>query len=117
MHPLPKDMRLFKKRIRIQVVRSTALRVEDWRQSPELVTYAAKLLNTPEFRTLLDVLRNESPANFGFPVTGVSAEDRITYAGRIEGYNQAMNLIESLGTPGIQRARLEATFEPETQPN
>lgn len=92
------------------------MRASVWRQSPELCEYAAKLFSTPQFRTALAVIRNESPHNFDQPSNGVLGEDRIVWAGRVEGYNQALRVLESLAKPIESAFHLEATFEPPEQP-
>jgi hypothetical protein len=63
-------MPLFQKKpkttpIQIRVIQSTAMRLDDWRASPELVAYARRLNASPEFQTMLNILRNESPSSFG----------------------------------------------------
>lgn len=97
---------------RIKVIHSTSVRLKDWRASRELVTYAQRLFATPEFQTLLGALRNEAPSNFG--LAGGTHDDHIAHAYRGEGYNLALNNLESLATMEEGAVALEATFEPES---
>lgn len=96
---------------KIKVIHSTSVRLNDWRSSKELTTYAARLFATPEFQTLLGVLRNEGPSNFG--LSGGTHDDHIAHAYRGEGYNLALNNLESLASLEERSAPLEATFAPE----
>lgn len=102
-----------KRTVVIEHLPSTELRLSDWQASTELVVSAQKLKRDPAFRTMLDVLRNESPANFALPITGMTADDRIAHASRIEGYNLALNNIDAMAHLNNTREPLEATFEPE----
>lgn len=106
-------MGLFNKKsaTRIKVIHSTAIRLAQWRTSKEFTSYAAKLFHAPEFQTLLSVLRNECPSNFG--LAGGTHDDHIAHAYRGEGYNLALNNLESLAAFQETHEPLEATFEPE----
>ena len=98
----------------IKVIHSTAMRMDQWRSSPELVEYAKRLFTTPEFQTLLDVLRNESPSSFGLPI-GSSHDDQIAHSYKGTGYNLCLNNIEALSNMHEHPTYLEATFEPEPE--
>lgn len=100
-----------KSRIQVKVIHSTTIRLKDWRSSKELVGYAQKLFATPEFQTLLGALRNEAPSNFG--LSGGTHDDHIAHAYRGEGYNLALNNLESLASMEDHAEPLEATFAPE----
>ncbi len=99
------------KPVRIKVIHSTSMRLEQWCSSKELVGYAQKLFATPQFQTLLGVLRNETPSNMG--LSGGTHDDHIAHAYRGEGYNLALNNLEALATMIEQPQHIEATFEPE----
>jgi hypothetical protein len=102
-----------KERIQIRIVRSTELRLEEWRRDPALVSYAMGLFRDPRFHLLLDVLKTEAPSNYGLPSIGVTSDDRLAYASKIEGYHLALNNLESM-TRLLEGAKhIEATFEPE----
>lgn len=107
-------MSLFRRpapRTQIKVIHSTSIRLAQWRSSLELTRYAAELFATPQFQTLLGVLRNECPANFG--LSGGTHDDHIAHAYRGEGYNLALNNLEAMASLEEKRTPLEATFVPE----
>lgn len=106
-------MGLFKRKsvTQIKVIHSTSMRLEQWKSSQELVGYAQRLFATPEFQTLLGVLRNECPSNFG--LSGGTHDDHIAHAYRGEGYNLALNNLESLAALEKSKPQIEATFAPE----
>ena len=87
------------------------MRMEQWRSSKELVTYAAKLFATPEFQTLMGVLRTETPSNMG--LSGGTHDDHIAHAYRGEGYNLALNNLEALAQLHEHTEPLVAEFKPE----
>lgn len=101
-----------RQRITIVPVPSTAMRADQWTASPECVTTAQKLFATPEFRTILSILRNESPSCYGLPM-GSSHDDQIAHSYKAAGYNLCLNNLESLAVKHTTHAPLEATFEPE----
>lgn len=104
----------FKKRKAvIQLLPATELRLKDWQASEMLVNDMNQLRLSPVFRTMLEVLRNESPVNLGLPITGVSIDDRISHACRIEGYQMCLNTIDAMGKFKVNGGQLEPTFEPE----
>lgn len=110
------DSLVKKRRIRVQVVRSTGLRLADWQASAELIGAANRIFATQEFRMMLDVLRTESPANYGLPPTGVTSDDRVAHACKIEGYMMALNNLEAMCVPVKGETIVEATFQPEPTP-
>lgn len=98
-------------KVQIKVIHSTSMRLSDWCSSKELVTYAQRLFNTPEFQTMLGVLRNETPSNMG--LSGGTHDDHIAHAYRGEGYNLAMNNLEALAQMTEHVEPLVAEFKPE----
>lgn len=102
-----------KTKIQVVSVQSTELRLDQWRSMPDLVLAAQRLRKDSTFRAIIDVLRTESPANYGLPLTGVSPEDRCHHASKIEGYNLALNNLESLCHVNPHTEPIEATFEKE----
>ena len=97
--------------INVQVVRSSDLTLEQWRKSEGLVSSLLTLSKTPIFKTMLDVLRTESPVNLGLPKLGVQPTDRIVHQAQIEGYHLCLNNIEAMITKGQESQTVEATFE------
>lgn len=106
----------FRRRTRaaIQVIPSTSMRLSDWTASPDLVRAAQRLFASHEFQTILAILRNESPSNFGISL-GSTHDDQIAHAYKATGYNLCVSTLESFATPRTERAPLEATFEPEPE--
>lgn len=103
--------------VTVQVVRSSDLTLDQWRKSEALVSSLLALTKSPVFKTMMDVLRNESPVNLGLPKLGVQPTDRIVHQAQVEGYHLCLNNIEAMATPGAQSSTVEATFEdPDVQP-
>lgn len=98
--------------IRIKVRPSRQLRLEEWQASEFLVSEGKRLLSDTAFQVALDVLRNESPVNYGLPDLGVQPTDRIAHQSKTEGYHLALNNIEALATFKVAQRHVEATFEP-----
>lgn len=97
--------------INVQVVRSSDLTLEQWRQSEGLVSSLLTLSKQPIFKTMMDVLRTESPVNLGLPKLGVQPTDRIVHQAQVEGYHLCLNNIEAMITKGAESRTVEATFE------
>jgi hypothetical protein len=96
----------------IQVVRRDAcrLRMSEWRANLALVREAGDVLNTTTARTMIDVVRNESPANI--VLLGVPIEERAVMQARIEGYQMALTNLEALAEFEQPKEQLpEPTFE------
>lgn len=85
--------------------------LSQWREKPELVVEAARVMADPHCRLMLEVLVNESPVNYH---DSASNPERVL--GRIEGYNLALNNLAAMASAPGERVTLEATFEPE-KPN
>lgn len=83
-----------------------------WREKPEFIREAARVLADPSARLMLEVLMNESPVNYHD-----SASNAERVLGRIEGYNLALNNLAAMASALGERVTLEATFEPEKNPN
>lgn len=88
------------------------MRLEDWRGSVDLITYAKQLFATAEFQTLMSVLRNESPSSYGLGL-GATHDDQIAHSYKATGYNLCLNNLESLAKLSEASEPIEATFEPE----
>jgi len=88
------------------------LRLYEWRRSPKLVTEARRVFELESFRIMLDVLKNENPANLVLPL-GSTPADRSAIQCRAEGYAMALANLEAMCNPAETMEPLEATFEPE----
>jgi hypothetical protein len=89
------------------------LTLDEWRSDAALTKAAAKFLNDPQFRVMVDVLRTQHLANSSLP-TDAPPEARSAWLGRIEGYGAALTDLESMMVFAKPVPQLEATFEPET---
>jgi hypothetical protein len=87
--------------------------MEQWTASKELVLYAQRLFASPEFQTLVGVLRNECPSNYGLGL-GATHDDQIAHSYKASGYNLCLNNLEALSKLEERADPIEATFEPET---
>lgn len=104
--------RFLKPKAQIQLIHSSTITMDQWRSSPELVTYARQLFATPQFQTLVSVLRNESPTSWGLH-TGSTHDDQIAHSYRGAGYHLCLNNLEALAIYESKPELLEATFAPE----
>ena len=96
---------------KLQVIQrlSSRVKLDEWRSSADLVNAARKVLNDPNTQNMLDVLRNEHPANtmtFDAPL-----DQRAVLQARSEGYTMALANLEALGVFQQQHEEMEATYE------
>ena len=103
-----------KKPQRIEVVRkdSTQLRLNEWRAHGEMLKIADTLWKDADFQLVMQVIANESPANFALLTAGI--EDRALHQARTEGYNLALANLRAMRVPSEKTEVLESTYEPET---
>lgn len=72
--------------------------IAEWRKDKQLVLRARKVIEMPEFKEMIAVLREDSPVNYPLPATGgVTSDDRSAQLGRIEGAAFAIRALLSLG--------------------
>lgn len=88
------------------------LRLVDWRKSGLLTTKAGMALKQQTIRAMIQVLKNETPANYAMAIAGTRTEDRAALQARIEGFHLAINMLESMDKPLTKQEPLVATFEP-----
>lgn len=88
------------------------LRLVDWRKNGALTTKAGMVLKQQTMRAMLQVLKNETPANYAMAIAGTRTEDRAALQARIEGFHIAINMLESMDKPLTKAEPLVATFEP-----
>lgn len=72
------------------------LTAAEFKSQKDLVARARNVLDNADVKMLMDICRNESPANMVYSEQ-VPSEWRATVHARIEGYHMALNTIESLG--------------------
>lgn len=104
----------FKKRpVQLKVIERepTHLTLSEWMGDATLVGMAQKVHASTEFKLMMQLLRNESPAFFYMKQGGI--EDRAIMQARIEGYNLAINNLFAMRTIQKKAEMPAATFEPE----
>lgn len=94
----------------------TRLRLAEWRRNPALCSEAAKLINSPIFQTMLEIMAIEHPKNWQMLDVGNRQEDLTLRLGRIYGYDMALNNLEQFTIPERTRVKAEAAFLSEPKP-
>src|SRR5215831_11156711 len=104
---------LRKKPIHLEVVRveEHKLRLSNWQMDRRLCHTASKVLDSPDFKLMLSVLKNESPANTALPY-GVGFDDRVVLQARTEGYQMCLANLEALAICTEIDVLPESVFEP-----
>lgn len=99
-----------KPQVRVVDIPAAELTLALWLDHPELVNEAHQLTKAPIFTMMIEVLKNECPANYKMP-KGTPPTDLVTHLGEIDGYNMAINNLIALTIPKKPEAELVATFE------
>ncbi len=107
-----KPVQQAKPEVKVVLVESSSLRVDDFRKIPALVTEAQKILASESFKVMLAVLRNDAPHNYGIIVKGSVPTDFVHRVGDIEGYLKCLNNLEAMAVPIEENEMPEPTFEP-----
>lgn len=94
----------------VAVPEAQSVSLPDWQRSAALVTEARKLFASPFWRLARTVLLANHPINYHLPATGATETDRVAHQTRCEGYNLALNTLDSLSTYNERATPLEATF-------
>lgn len=100
---------MFQRRQRLRIAPPpprVSLMLGQFRQRPDLVKEAQRIQSDPHFRLMLEVLANESPANYLSPNGNA---DRML--GQIEGYGMALNNLAAMATLPGEQVTLESTFD------
>lgn len=98
--------------LKVQLVSSSTLTLEQWRKDLALVTAAKRLEQDGTYQLALAVLQNSHPRHIVFAPMGVNPNDRIVHQAKIEGYELCLNNLAALSTPFKISKPLEATFQP-----
>jgi hypothetical protein len=88
----------------------------EWRQQPELVARAGSALNDEIVREMLNIITQESPIHPGVNLRGTTDGDKMTFLGRVLGYNEAIAKLRSLDIIDLPPQHLEVKFLPEEEP-
>lgn len=99
-------------RIVITLRPASSLSLAEWQSSELLTAEGHRLLQDRSLRAALDMLRHESPVNYGLPELNVSATDRLVHQAKTEGYHLCLNNLEALGILKVADQPVEATFAP-----
>lgn len=85
-----------------------------WQASPHLAEQAQQLFHEELFRHIMAVLVNSIPS--GYPARGAVVNDTTANIelGRIQGYLDCLNLLNSLATPVRTHEELPTTWNAET---
>ncbi len=103
--------------IRVQLVSSSTLTLDQWRKDTRLVSAAKELARNETFRMMIAVLENSHLRFGGFAATGVSQEDRAAKQARDEGYQICLNNLDAMTKPStVNRMPRETWQTPTAQP-
>lgn len=100
--------------IRVQLVSSSTLTLDQWRKDTHLVASAKELARNEVFRMQVAVLENSHPRYLAFPAIGSSQQDRAALQSKAEGYQLCLNNLEAMSKPWTVIKPLVATFQPTT---
>ena len=89
------------------------LALSEFRADKNMAAMAEKVVGNPNFRLMLQVLYNSSPA--WEVMLSATTEQRAIQQARIEGYTMALANLESMSTHQMIQQRIEATYEPEEE--
>lgn len=101
---------------KIEIVRRdpTRITLPEWRSQPELIKRARAALDSPDVRSMLDVMANSTPAH-NMARLDLPMETRAVLQAQTEGYMAALHDFELLGVFVPPEKHLEATFAPPEQ--
>jgi len=91
------------------------LTVSEWRADQNMSAIAQKVLTDQNFRLMIQVLYNSSPA--WEVMINASTEQRAIQQARIEGYTMALANLEAMAVHEKIHVPVEATWEPDEQQN
>lgn len=90
--------------------------ITEWRSNEELVSWAAKLFRSANWKALKETMENSHVRHGQLRPLGPSEVDCSRQLGKIEGWDLYQNTLESAGTKDTPAVQLEATFEDPTKP-
>ena len=82
--------------IKVQLVSSSTLTLDQWRKDTRLVASAKELARHETFRMMVAVLENSHVRFVALPTIGVSQDDRAAHMARSEGYQICLNNLEAM---------------------
>jgi hypothetical protein len=89
------------------------MRLEQWRNSPELCQWLGGISSGTQWQLLLEMLQDEHPMHTML-APGSTESDNLRHLGHIEGYQMAIANLRIASSPPMEEAKpLEATFQPQ----
>jgi len=101
--------------IKVVVVSSVELTLDQWRKDTRLVASAKELARNEIFRMMVDVLENSHVRFLALPAVGATQDDRAAFQARSEGYQICLNNLEAMSKDWTLSKPLVSTFQPPTQ--
>lgn len=105
---------LSKTRVLLVDAQPSDLTLNEWTKHIELTHEAYTMAQTPIFKSMIEVLKNESPANYKMP-KGSQPTDLVVHLGEIDGYNMAINNMLAMTVQHEKLEPLVASFEAEKE--
>lgn len=100
--------------IKVLMVSSNTLTLDQWRKDQRLVASAKELARNEIYRMMVAVLENSHVRFLALPSVGTSQDDRAAMQSRIEGYQICLNNLEAMSQPWAISKPLVATFQAPT---
>lgn len=97
---------------RIERIKESRLQIRDWQNDQRLCSLAAKVLDDPNVRLMLSVMRNEHPCHYVLPADA-PLDARAVQQARAEGYEMFLANLERMSVCTVPAESIEAAFEPE----
>lgn len=98
--------------IRVQIVPSSKITLDQWRKDTRLVASAKELTRNEVFRMMASVLENSHVRFVALPIVGASQDDRAAHQARSEGYQICLNNLEAMSKDWKTGQMPPETFRP-----
>jgi len=98
--------------IKVQLVSSSTLTLDQWRRDTRLVASAKELARHEVFRMMAAVLENSHVRFVALPTVGASQDDRAAQQARSEGYQICLNNLEAMSKDWKTGQMPPETFRP-----
>lgn len=90
---------------------SSNVTCDEYRANGDLVIAARKVINDPDFRLMLDAVRNTHVGKYDLP-DNATIEQRAMVQAECQGFNLAIRMLLRLAVPPENPKQLVPTFEP-----
>lgn len=91
---------------------SSNITCDEYRSNGDLVTAARKVINDPDFRLMLDAVRNSHVGKYDLS-DNATIEQRAMVQAEAQGFNLAIRMLLKLAVPPEKPTELEPTWEPQ----